>query len=120
VYDVNISKTRYTVTPEFYSRCRESPLWSRVNQLHAVNRDEAGPEYDSTIESLVLANSTKTRVDSEVTRSVMQDTKLAAHLFQERGVHPNRFETRDTSPITYHRQLDASMRTYVEFAKSRI
>jgi hypothetical protein len=103
VYHVNISKTRYTVTPEFYSRCRESPLWSRVNQLHAVNRDKAGPEYDSTIESLVLANSTKTRVDSEVTRGDMQDTKLTAHLFQERGVHPCRFETRDTSPITYHR-----------------
>jgi hypothetical protein len=57
-----------------------------VNQLHAVNRDKAGPEYDSTIESLVLANSTKTRVDSEVTRSDMQDTlaqQLTAHLFQE-------------------------------------
>jgi hypothetical protein len=106
-------------TPEFYSRCRESPVWSRVNQLHAVDRDTAGPEYYSTIVSLVLAKTTKTRVDSEVTRGDMPDTKLTAHLFQEKGIHPCRFETRDTSPITYHRQLDASMRTYVEFAKSR-
>jgi hypothetical protein len=92
-----------TFTPEFYSRCRESPVWSRVDQLHASDRDKAVPENYSTIESPVLAKSTKTRVDSEVTRGDMQDTKLAAHLFQERGVHPCRFETRDTSPITYHR-----------------
>jgi hypothetical protein len=62
-----------------------------VNQLHPVDRDKAGPEYYSTIESLVLANSTKTRVDSEITRGDMQDTlaqQLTAHLFQERGVHP--------------------------------
>jgi hypothetical protein len=66
-----------------------------VNQLHAVDRDKAGPEYYSTIESLVLAKSTKTRVDSEATRGDMlaQRRKLTAHLFQERGVHPCRFET---------------------------
>jgi hypothetical protein len=89
-----------TFTPEFYSRCRE---WSRVDQLHALDREKAVPENKSTIESSVLTKSTKARVDSEVTRGDMQDTKLAAHLFQERGVHPCRFETRDTSPITYHR-----------------
>jgi hypothetical protein len=86
VYHVNISKTRYTVTPEFYSRCRESQVWSRVDQLHAVDRDKAGPENYSTIESPVLAKSTKTRIDSEVTRGDMQDTlaqQLTAHLFQE-------------------------------------
>jgi hypothetical protein len=93
VYHVNISKTRYTITPDFYSRCRESPLWSRVDQLHAADRDKAVPENYSTIESLVLVKPTKARVNSEITRGDMQDTKLATHLFQERGVHPCRFET---------------------------
>jgi hypothetical protein len=58
-----------------------------VDQLHASDRDKAVPEDKSTIESPALANSTKTRVDSEVTRGDMQDTlaqQLTAHLFQER------------------------------------
>jgi hypothetical protein len=57
-----------------------------VDQLHAVDCDKAGPENYSTIESPVLAKSTKTRIDSEVTRGDMQDTlaqQLTAHLFQE-------------------------------------
>jgi hypothetical protein len=54
-----------------------------MDQLHASDRDKAVPENKSTIESRVFAKSTKTRVDREVTRGDMQDTKLAAHLFQE-------------------------------------
>jgi hypothetical protein len=102
-----------TFTPEFYSRCRESPVWSRVDQLHAVDRHKADPENKSTIESLVLTKSTKARVDSEVTRGDMQDMlaeqrKITGQLFYERSVHTCRisrrtFETRETSPITYHR-----------------
>jgi hypothetical protein len=77
-------------TPEFYSRCRVSPVWSCVEQLHASDRDKAVPEDKSTIESPVLAKLIKARVDSEVTRGDMQDTRSGAsslRICSREGIH---------------------------------
>jgi hypothetical protein len=90
-----------TFTPEFYSRCCESPVWSRVDQLHAVDRDKAGPE------NLRAQCSRNQRKHASIPRSHVVTCKIrlrssSPRICSKRGVHPNRFETRDTSPITYH------------------
>jgi hypothetical protein len=116
-YHVNLSKTHLPLNSihDVANHHQYGHAW--INYTHQI----AIKPFPKTNQQLRAQCSPNRQKHTSTPRSHVVTYKIRSspHICSKRGVHPNRFETRDTSPITYHRQLDASMRIYVKFAKSQ-